>query len=334
MPGRRQGNCRARLWDCTVFLETGRRALTIRAVAAIPRAACSKEIMKRIVLFVLTNLAIVLVLGIVANLLGVNRYLTANGLNMGALLGFALIMGFGGAFISLLISKPVAKWSAGVQVIEQPRTADEAWIVNTVRKFADQAGIGMPEVGIFEGAPNAFATGAFKNSALVAVSTGLLRNMTREEVEAVIGHEVAHIANGDMVTMTLIQGVMNTFVVFLSRLIGYAVDSFLRKGDQENSGPGIGYFVTTIVLDIILGFLAAIIVAWFSRQREFRADAGAAQLMGRKQPMINALSRLGGLTPGELPKSVAAMGIAGGIGQLFSTHPPIEERIAALQAMR
>jgi len=290
--------------------------------------------MKRIVLFVLTNLAIVLVLGIVANLLGVNRYLTANGLNMGALLGFALIMGFGGAFISLLISKPVAKWSAGVQIIEQPRTADEAWIVNTVRKFADQAGIGMPEVGIFEGEPNAFATGAFKNSALVAVSTGLLRNMTREEVEAVIGHEVAHIANGDMVTMTLIQGVMNTFVVFLSRLIGYAVDSFLRKGDQENSGPGIGYFVTTIVLDIILGFLAAIIVAWFSRQREFRADAGAAQLMGRKQPMINALSRLGGLTPGELPKSVAAMGIAGGIGQLFSTHPPIEERIAALQAMR
>lgn len=290
--------------------------------------------MKRIVLFVLTNLAIVLVLGIVANLLGVNRYLTANGLNMGALLGFALIMGFGGAFISLLISKPVAKWSAGVQIIEQPRTADEAWIVNTVRKFADQAGIGMPEVGIFEGAPNAFATGAFKNSALVAVSTGLLRNMTREEVEAVIGHEVAHIANGDMVTMTLIQGVMNTFVVFLSRLIGYAVDSFLRKGDQENNGPGIGYFVTTIVLDIILGFLAAIIVAWFSRQREFRADAGAAQLMGRKQPMINALSRLGGLTPGELPKSVAAMGIAGGIGQLFSTHPPIEERIAALQAMR
>jgi heat shock protein HtpX len=290
--------------------------------------------MKRIVLFVLTNLAIVLVLGIVANLLGVNRYLTANGLNMGALLGFALIMGFGGAFISLLISKPVAKWSAGVQIIEQPRTADEAWIVNTVRKFADQAGIGMPEVGIFEGEPNAFATGAFKNSALVAVSTGLLRNMTREEVEAVIGHEVAHIANGDMVTMTLIQGVMNTFVVFLSRLIGYAVDSFLRKGDQENSGPGIGYFVTTIVLDIILGFLAAIIVAWFSRQREFRADAGAAQLMGRKQPMINALSRLGGLTPGELPKSVAAMGIAGGIGQLFSTHPPIEERIAALQTMR
>ena len=287
--------------------------------------------MKRIVLFVLTNLAVVVVLGLVASLLGVIRYLKAYGLNLGALLGFALVMGFGGAIISLLISKPVAKWSAGVHVIEQPQSADEAWIVNTVRKFADQAGIGMPEVGIFEGEPNAFATGAFKNSALVAVSTGLLQNMTREEVEAVIGHEVAHIANGDMVTMTLIQGVMNTFVVFLSRVIGYAVDSFLRRNDEENSGPGIGYMITTIVLDIVLGFLAAIIVAWFSRQREFRADAGAAQLMGRKQPMINALARLGGLHAGELPKSVAAMGIAGGIGQLFSTHPPIEERIAALQ---
>jgi len=287
--------------------------------------------MKRIVLFVLTNLAVVVVLGIVASLLGVNRYLTANGLNLGALLGYALVMGFGGAIISLLISKPVAKWSAGVRVIEQPQSPDEAWIVNTVQKFADKAGIGMPEVGIFEGEPNAFATGAFKNSALVAVSTGLLQGMTREEVEAVIGHEVAHIANGDMVTMTLIQGVMNTFVVFLSRVIGYAVDSFLRKGDDRNSGPGIGYFVTTIVLDIVLGFLAAIIVAWFSRQREFRADAGSAQLLGRKQPMINALARLGGLHAGELPKSMAAMGIAGGIGQLFSTHPPIEERIATLQ---
>ena len=287
--------------------------------------------MKRILLFVMTNLAVVLVLGIVANLLGVNRYLTANGLNLGALLGYALVMGFGGAIISLLISKPVAKWSSGVRVIEQPANADEAWIVETVARFANKAGIGMPEVGIFEGDPNAFATGAFKNSALVAVSTGLLRGMTREEIEAVIGHEVAHIANGDMVTMTLIQGVMNTFVVFLSRVIGYAVDSFLRKGDDRDTGPGIGYMITTIVLDIVLGFLAAIIVAWFSRQREFRADAGAAQLMGRRQPMINALARLGGMHTAELPKSMAAMGIAGGIGQLFSTHPPIEERIAALQ---
>ncbi|MFM8864176.1 MAG: protease HtpX [Limnohabitans sp.] len=287
--------------------------------------------MKRILLFVLTNLAVVLVLGIVSRLLGVDRFLTANGLNLGALLGFALVMGFGGAIISLLISKPMAKWTAGVQIIEQPRNQDEAWIVDTVRKFADKAGIGMPEVGIFEGDPNAFATGAFRDSALVAVSTGLLYNMSKDEVEAVIGHEVAHIANGDMVTMTLIQGVMNTFVVFLSRVIGYAVDSFLRKNDEQNSGPGMGYFITTIVLDIVLGFVAAIIVAWFSRQREFRADAGAAQLMGNKQPMINALARLGGLHSAELPKSVAAMGIAGGIGQLFSTHPPIEERIAALQ---
>ena len=287
--------------------------------------------MKRILLFVLTNLAVVLVLGVVASLLGVNRFLTANGLNLGALLGYALIMGFGGAIISLLISKPVAKWSSGVQVIAQPSNADEKWLVDTVQKLADKSGIGMPEVGIFEGDPNAFATGAFKNSALVAVSTGLLQNMTHEEIEAVLAHEVAHIANGDMVTMTLIQGVMNTFVVFLSRVVGYAVDSFLRKNDEENTGPGIGYWVTTIVLDIVLGFVAAMVVAWFSRQREFRADAGAADLMGRKQPMMNALARLGGLHTAELPKSVAAMGIAGGIGQLFSTHPPIEERIAALQ---
>ena len=287
--------------------------------------------MKRIILFVLTNVLVVAVLGIVASLLGVNRYLTSGGLNLTALLGYALVMGFGGAIISLLISKPMAKWSSGVRVINQPQNSDEAWIVETVRKLAERAQIGMPEVGIFEGDPNAFATGAFKNSALVAVSTGLLQGMTHEEIEAVIAHEVAHIANGDMVTMTLIQGVMNTFVVFLSRVIGYAVDSFLRKGDERDSGPGIGYMVTTIVLDIVLGFAAAIVVAWFSRHREFRADAGSAQLMGRRQPMINALARLGGLHTGELPKSVAAFGIAGGIGQLFSTHPPIEERIAALQ---
>ena len=288
--------------------------------------------MKRIILFVLTNIAVMAVLMITTRILGVDRYLTANGLNMTALAGFSLIMGFGGATISLLMSKQIAKWSTpGFVLINQPRNADEAWIVDTVARFAQKAGIGMPEVGIFEGDPNAFATGANKNNALVAVSTGLLYNMTREEVEAVIGHEVAHIANGDMVTMTLIQGVMNTFVVFLSRVIGYAVDSFLRKGDEESSGPGIGYMVTTIVLDILLGFLAGMVVAWFSRQREFRADAGAAQLMGRKQPMINALARLGGLTPGELPKSMAAMGITGGLGKLFSTHPPIEERIAAVQ---
>jgi heat shock protein HtpX len=287
--------------------------------------------MKRIILFLATNMAVVVVLGVVASLLGVNRFLTANGLNLGSLLVFSFIMGFGGAIISLLMSKPIAKWSAGVQLIDGSGGSDEAWIVNTVRRFAEKAGIGMPEVGIFEGEPNAFATGAFKNDALVAVSTGLLQGMTRDEVEAVIGHEVAHIANGDMVTMTLIQGVMNTFVVFLSRVVGYLVDSFLSKGENR-SGPGIGYFVTTIVLDILLGFLAALIVAWFSRQREFRADRGSTDLVGRKQPMINALARLGGMVPGELPKSLQAMGITSGVGKLFSTHPPIEERIAALQA--
>ena len=286
--------------------------------------------MKRILLFAMTNLAVVVVLGIVASLLGVNRFLTPNGLDLTSLLGFALIMGFGGAFISLLISKPVAKWSSGVRVIAQPQNADEAWIVETVRKFADKAGIGMPEVGVFDGEPNAFATGAFKNSALVAVSTGLLQGMTREEVEAVIGHEVAHIANGDMVTMALIQGVMNTFVIFISRIIGYFVDKVVLRNTSD--GPGIGYYITTVVMDIALGVLAHMIVAWFSRQREFRADAGAANLMGRKQPMVNALARLGGMVPGELPKSMAAMGITGGIGKLFSTHPPIEERIARLQS--
>jgi heat shock protein HtpX len=288
--------------------------------------------MKRIVLFIVTNLAVMLVLGIAASLLGVNRYLTANGLNLGLLLGFSLIMGFGGAIISLLMSKPMAKWSTGAQVINDSPDPTHRWVVRTVETFAQKAGIGMPEVAIFDGEPNAFATGAFKNSALVAVSTGLLHTMNREEVEAVIGHEVAHVANGDMVTMTLIQGVMNTFVVFLSRVIGYFVDKVILRNDRD--GPGIGYYITTIVLDIVLGVLAAIIVAWFSRQREYRADAGAAALMGRRQPMINALARLGGMDPGQLPQSVATMGISGrpsGLMALFSTHPPIEDRIRALQ---
>jgi len=288
--------------------------------------------MKRIVLFIVTNLAVMLVLGIAASLLGVNRYLTSNGLNLGLLLGFAALMGFGGAIISLLMSKPIAKWSTGAQIINGSADPTHRWIVGTVEKFAQKAGIGMPEVAVFEGDPNAFATGAFKNSALVAVSTGLLHSMSREEVEAVIGHEVAHVANGDMVTMTLIQGVMNTFVVFLSRVIGYFVDKVVLRNDRE--GPGIGYYITTIVLDIVLGVLAAVIVAWFSRQREYRADAGAAALMGRKQPMINALARLGGLNPAELPQSIQAMGIAGkpsGLMALFSSHPPIEDRIRALQ---
>lgn len=288
--------------------------------------------MKRILLFVVTNLAVMLVLGVAASLLGVNRFLTANGLNLGALLGFAALMGFGGAIISLLISKPMAKWTTGARIINDSTDPTHRWIVGAVQNFSQKAGIGMPEVAIYDGEPNAFATGAFKNSALVAVSTGLLHSMSRDEVEAVIGHEVAHVANGDMVTMTLIQGVMNTFVVFLSRVIGYFVDKVVLRNERE--GPGIGYYVTTIVLDIVLGVLAAVIVAWFSRQREYRADAGAAQLMGRKQPMINALARLGGLDPGELPKSVANMGISSkpsGLMALFSSHPPIEDRIRVLQ---
>ena len=291
--------------------------------------------MKRVLLFIVTNLAVMLVLGIAARILGVDRFLTANGLNMGALLGFALIMGFGGATISLLMSKPMAKWSTGAQVINDSPDPTHRWIVGAVQRFSEKAGIQMPEVAIYEGEPNAFATGAFRNSALVAVSTGLLHSMNRDEVEAVIGHEVAHVANGDMVTMTLIQGVMNTFVVFLSRIVGNFVDKVVLR--NTNDGPGIGYYVTTVVLDLVLGVVAAMIVAWFSRHREFRADAGAAQLLGRKQPMINALARLGGMDPGELPKSVAAMGISSrpsGLMALFSSHPPIEERIRALQQLQ
>jgi len=287
--------------------------------------------MKRIVLFLATNLAVVVVLGIVAHLLGLNQFLTPQGLDITQLLGFALLIGFGGSFISLLISKPMAKMSTRARVINDSREPTHQWIVATVQRFSDQAGIRCPEVAIYEGAPNAFATGAFKNSALVAVSTGLLQSMNREEVEAVIGHEVAHVANGDMVTLALIQGVMNTFVVFLSRVIGYFVDRVVLRNQSDQ--PGIGYWVTTIVLDIALGLVAAIIVAWFSRQREYRADADAARLMGRPQPMINALARLGGLQPGALPQAVEAMGISGkgGVMALFSTHPPIPQRIAALQ---
>ncbi len=290
--------------------------------------------MKRVILFIATNLAIMLVLSITASLLGVNKFLTANGLNLGALLAFAGIMGFGGAFISLFLSKPIAKWSTGARVIEHPSNSTELWLVNTVNAQAQKAGIAMPEVAIYDGEPNAFATGATKNSSLVAVSTGLLESMTREEVEAVLAHEVAHIANGDMVTLTLIQGVVNTFVTFLARVVGYAVDQFLRKNDEESSGPGIGYTVTVIVCDILFGILASIIVMYFSRQREYRADRGAAQILGTPRPMIAALQRLGGVAQGDLPKSMAASGISGGGGlaSLFSSHPPIEARIAALQA--
>ena len=290
--------------------------------------------MKRVLLFLATNLAVMLVLSFSASLLGVNRFLTGNGLNLGMLLAFAALMGFGGSFISLLMSKTIAKWSTGAQVITQPSNGTEVWLVQTVQKLADRAGLPMPEVAIYEGEANAFATGATKKSSLVAVSTGLLQTMSHDEVEAVLAHEVAHIANGDMVTLTLIQGVVNTFVIFLARIVGYFVDSMLRKNDEESSGPGIGYMITVVVCEIVFGILASIIVATFSRHREYRADAGAAKLMGSPTPMVAALRRLGGLDAAGLPQNMQAMGIAGGKSwlSLFSSHPPIEQRIAALQA--
>ncbi len=290
--------------------------------------------MTRIFLLIATNLAVMVVITAILSLLGANRFLTANGLNLGTLMVFSLVVGFTGAIVSLLISKPMAKWSTGARVIDRPASSTEAWLVNTVQILAQRAGIGMPEVAIYNGEPNAFATGAFRDSALVAVSTGLLDSMTKEEVEAVLGHEVAHIANGDMVTMTLIQGVVNTFVVFLSRVAGYLVDSFISRND-ENHRPGIGFEIASFIFQILFGIGASLIVAWFSRQREFRADAGAARLLGNKQPMINALARLGGLQPGALPSDLAAAGIGDGshLSALFSTHPPMEERIVALQRL-
>jgi heat shock protein HtpX len=291
--------------------------------------------MKRIILFLATNLAVVLVLTIVLNVLGIGRTVGPN--NLGALLVFSLVVGFTGSIISLLMSKPMAKWSTGARVIEQPANSTEAWLMGTVQNLAQRAGIAMPEVAVYEGEPNAFATGAFKNSALVAVSTGLLASMNREEVEAVLGHEIAHVANGDMVTLTLIQGVVNTFVVFLSRVVGFFVDQVLLRNNDERRGPGIGYMISVFVCEIIFGLVASMIVAWFSRWREFRADAGSAQLLGSTVPMQHALARLGGMEPGALPRSMQAFGISGGgsgFGALFSSHPPIEERIAALQQLR
>jgi heat shock protein HtpX len=289
--------------------------------------------MKRILLLIVTNIAVMVVLSITASILGVDRFLAANGLNIASLVIFAGLMGFGGAIVSLLISKPMAKWSTGATVIETPQSADEQWLVGTVRRLAERAQIGMPEIAVYDGAPNAFATGAFRDSSLVAVSTGLLQSMTREEVEAVLGHEISHVANGDMVTLTLIQGVVNTFVVFLSRVVGYVVDRAVFKTER---GVGPGYFITVMVSQIVFGILASLIVMWFSRQREFRADAGSAKLLSSPRPMIAALRRLGGLEGGELPQSFQASGITEGsrfLG-LFASHPPIEERIAALESGR
>ena len=288
--------------------------------------------MMRIVLFLATNLAIILVLSITTSIFGLNRWLTDQGIDYTSLLVFALIVGFTGSIISLLISKPMAKMSTRARVINpsQPANRQEAWLVETVSQFAQRAGIVMPEVAIYEGAPNAFATGAFKNNALVAVSTGLLQSMNEEEVAAVLGHEIAHVANGDMVTMTLIQGVVNTFVIFLARVVGYAIDRAVFRNERE--GTGIGYFLTVIVLEIVFGIVASMIVAWFSRQREFRADAGAAQLMGTPSSMIKALQRLQQLQEGELPKNIQALGISNSnkLANLFATHPPLEVRIQAL----
>ena len=291
--------------------------------------------MKRIALFLLTNLAVMLVLSTTANLLGVNKWMTSQGISFGGLLVFCALFGFGGAFISLLISKPIAKWSTGARVIDGGEGSTEYWLVSTVAQLASRAGIGMPEVAVYEGEPNAFATGASKNSALVAVSTGLLSAMERSQVEAVLAHEVGHVAENDMVTLTLIQGVVNTFVMFIARVVGYVIDRVILKNDED--APGMGYTISVIVLDILFGVLATIIVAAFSRHREFRADAKAAALMGNRQPMISALQTLA-LMQGDghsaLPKNMQAFGIAGGGGlmALFATHPPLEARIAALRS--
>ena len=292
--------------------------------------------MKRILLFLGTNLAVVLLASMTFRLLGFESILYNNGvdLNLQALLVFCALLGFGGSFVSLLMSKPIAKWSTKAQVIAEPRTDGERWLMQTVARQAQQAGIGMPEVAVFPSPePNAFATGANKNKALVAVSVGLLEHMNRDEVEAVLGHEIGHVANGDMVTLTLIQGVVNTFVLFLARIAGFFVDRVLLKNEQ---GLGIGYWVTTIVAEIVLGILASAIVMWFSRQREFRADAAGAELAGR-QKMIGALERLQRYqeAPSTLPDSLVAFGISSGaragLRAMFSSHPPLSERIAALK---
>ena len=286
--------------------------------------------MKRVLLLVATNVAVMLVLSIVVSVLGLDRWLAAEGIDYVSLLWFSAIFGFGGAFISLLMSKTIAKWSTGAHVIDGSEGSTQYWLVETVRKLAEKSGIGMPEVALYEGPANAFATGAFRNSALVAVSTGLLESMEKQEVEAVLGHEVAHVANGDMVTLTLIQGVLNTFVFFLSRVVGFIVDKAVFKTER---GVGPGFYITMMVSQIVFGILASMIVAWFSRYREFRADRGSADLLGTPRPMIAALGRLGQIQSGGLPDSVKAFGInsESGIGRLFATHPPLQERIAALQ---
>lgn len=295
--------------------------------------------LKRIGLLILANFAVFIMLSIILTIVqmvfGVNfGTMSGRSLNLGTLFIFAMVVGFSGSLISLFLSKSMAKMSMGVQTIDPNRPANqlEAYIVDVVRRESQKAGIPMPEVGIYEGDPNAFATGASKSSALVAVSTGLLQLMNRDEVEAVIAHELSHVKNGDMVTMTLLQGVMNTFVVFISRIVGWVVDRQILR--NEDDAPGAGYYITTIVLDICLGFLASMVVAAFSRYREYHADAGAAKIMDGPAPMIAALQRLGGIEAAELPGSVKGFGISGGFGSLFASHPSIPDRIEALQSQR
>ncbi|MFU0841562.1 MAG: Protease HtpX [Burkholderia sp.] len=295
--------------------------------------------LKRIGLLILANFAVFVMLSAVLTIIqmvfGVNfGTMAGQSLNYGALFIFAMVVGFSGSIISLLMSKQMCKMSMGVQMIDvdHPQSGLESYLVNVVRSESQKAGIPMPEVGIYNGDPNAFATGASQSSSMIAVSTGLLQLMNRDEVEAVIGHELTHVKNGDMVTMTLLQGVMNTFVVFLSRIVGWVVDRGVLR--NESDAPGVGYYVTSMVLDICLGFLASIIVCAFSRWREFHADAGSAQIMGSAQPMIAALRRLGGVETAELPGAAKGFGIAGGVGSLFATHPSIEDRIKALEEKR
>lgn len=295
--------------------------------------------MKRILLFLATNLAVMVVASITLNILGVGRYLTAQGLDMGALLVFCAVFGFAGSFVSLMLSKTMAKMGTGTQIIDQPRTAQERWLLDTVKELSEKAGIGMPEVGVFPSSEsNAFATGWNRNASLVAVSQGLLDRFSPREARAVIGHEIGHVANGDMVTLSLIQGVVNTFVMFFARIIGYAVDSFLRR-DDDRGGVGMGYYITSIVAEIVLGILASAIVMWFSRQREFRADQAGAELAGRGD-MIAALERLRSEydAPSAMPATMSAFGIRSGlksgIAALFTSHPPLEDRILALQSAR
>ena len=291
--------------------------------------------MKRIALLIATNLAVLMLLGLVMQVFGIDEWLARRGQSYEALLVLSAVFGFGGAFISLLVSKWMAKMAMGVKVITQPSSEVEQWLVATVRSHAQKAGIGMPEVGVFQSPdPNAFATGASRNASLVAVSTGLLSNMRRDEVEAVLGHEIAHVANGDMVTLTLIQGVLNTFVIFLARIIGGLVDSAMR-GNSEDRGPGFGYFIIVMLAQLVLGLFASMIVAAYSRRREFRADAGGADLAGTRS-MIGALEALRRAhTPSRLPESLKAFGIngekPGALQQLFMSHPPLEKRIAALE---